>query len=101
KEENASLVLWGWYVTSRESVRVTLHVEVLNEPLVVGDRRKSEDTWQSPDFGGFAFQLNLISKARFIALFTSGSVHYRKGDFEGAIPRFSDALAEHPTQSEM
>lgn len=101
ERENANVVLWGWYLTMADSIRATLHVEVLNEPLFVGDSTKSEDTWQSPDFGGFVMQVDISSRARYITLLVSGLVHYRNTDYAGAIERFSDALAESGTRSEI
>ena len=100
KNNNASLVLWGWYAKTGLSVEVVVHFELLRGLKYLTYERNSE-ILRTPliDLESFDLQFRLSSQMNYLTLLTVGLVRYEADDFQGAIRSLTAAL-EQPSKLE-
>ncbi|MBV9925417.1 MAG: tetratricopeptide repeat protein [Acidobacteria bacterium] len=94
-KRKASIVLWGYYGATSEQVNVSVYFEVLRPPKGLYLRQNLEtQTLPIADLIGFKIQTRLSGEMNYLVLLTVGLARYEVGDHEGAIGRFTKALAQ-------
>lgn len=101
-ERKASIVLWGYYNATSEAVDISVYFEVLRAPKYLSLRQNLE-TKTSPisELEGFKIQTRLSGEMTYLTLLTVGLARYESGDYEGAIKRFTTALAQSDVPDKM
>lgn len=103
RNRKAAVVIWGTYGTTKQVVQLFVHFEPLLPPTslpselltlelgptVLGEKRLAAVS----EFEGGTVQTNLGHEMTYLTLFTTGLVRYAKGELDGAIGHFTDALA--------
>lgn len=94
-KRKAGIVLWGYYGATSEHVDVSAYFEVLQPPKRLSLRQNFETkTLPIADLKGFKIQTPLSKEMSYLVLLTVGIARYESGDYEGAISRFTKALAQ-------
>lgn len=94
-KRKASIVLWGFYGAPSEQVAISIYFEVLRPPRSLSLRQNLEtQTLSIADLKGFKIQTRLSQEMSYLVLLTVGLARYESGDYEGAIDRFTKALAQ-------
>lgn len=95
KERGASIVLWGWYSSSKDKVLMSVHFEVVESPAALALMAEKE-TFVRPiaELEGFQIQTRLSSEMTYLTLLTIGLARLEGLDFDGAISRFTKALIQ-------
>lgn len=94
-KRKAGIVLWGYYGATSEQVDVSIYFEVLRPPKSLSLRQNFETkTLPIADLKGFKIQTPLSNEMSYLVLLTVGIARYESGDYEGAISRFTKALAQ-------
>ena len=95
-KHNATIVIWGWYATTDEIVRVAAHFDILRQPQMIPESFKSQKTIKNSgitEFQNFLLQDQLSEEMTYLSLTTVGFVRYSLQDWAGAITSFNNALA--------
>jgi len=99
EKHKATIVIWGWYGVTDEKVVVSIHFEPLGghewetDILEVREGEEPVQVYSVGRLKSFDLQMQLSSDIECLTLLTVGLVQYYKEDLQGAIGRFSDALA--------
>jgi tetratricopeptide (TPR) repeat protein/uncharacterized membrane protein YhdT len=94
-KRNASIVLWGYYGATSETVNVSVYFEVLRKPKLLSLRQNLEtQTLPISDLNGFKIQTRLSGEMTYLVLLTVGLARYESGDYDAAIDRFTKAIAQ-------
>jgi tetratricopeptide (TPR) repeat protein len=94
-KRKANIVLWGFYGATSEQVDVSVYFEVLRPQRGLILRQNLEtQTSRIADLDGFKIQTRLTKEMTYLVLLTVGLARYESGDYEGAISRFTKALAQ-------
>jgi tetratricopeptide (TPR) repeat protein len=92
-KHNSSIVIWGSYLVNRSNALVTAHFDILESShylfLQTATRRLRVKV---PELEHFEVQETLSSEISYLALLAMGVARYQRGDHEGAIVRFNEAL---------
>ncbi len=96
EENNADIVLWGWYAVTGSNALVTIHVEFLGEPnyqRLYGEYQKTIGMQTTvAEIESFTLQQNLSTEmSRFVILF-GGLLRYEAEDYLEAASRLSRGL---------
>lgn len=95
KEKNATLVLWGWYVQTRQTALITTHFETIERPHSLRLRKdKQEFRVPANTFDSFQIQIQLSNEMTYLSLLTVGLARFEAGDDSGAIELFNRALTQ-------
>jgi tetratricopeptide (TPR) repeat protein len=98
EKHKATIVIWGWYGVTQETVPLSVHFEVLRPPKdlpQLGSEAKGEpQSIAVAEMENFALQTRLSEEMAYLTLFTVGMIRYSSGDWDGAITYLSDALSE-------
>lgn len=97
KDHNASLVLWGGYSLNDETVRITVHFDMLRLPPdvpPVKPNRKRPRSLPKADLSQFVIQTDLLKELKYLGLLAIGLASYEKEDYGEAIKRFEAALQQ-------
>lgn len=100
KAENrkATILIWGWYGITSETVPLSVHFEVLSPPEGLpefgGEAKGSVQTVTVSELESFSLQTRLSAEMAYLTLFTAGMVQYTAEDWDEAITQFGDALAQ-------
>ena len=102
REEKASIVIWGWYGKTNESVYLTAHCEIMRTSARLLNL-KGEETLISPisDLERFTVQQRIGDEMSFLTLVIAGMARYEAKDYVGAVSRFSQALDLATTPEQM
>jgi tetratricopeptide (TPR) repeat protein len=93
---NASIVLWGGYTAAEQEVLVDIHFEILKKPQGLSLSSENE-TFRAPVSElkkNFNIQTRLSNKMAYVTLLTTGLARLEVDDYDGAISRFTSALAQ-------
>jgi len=106
KEEKASIVLWGSYGKSGESVQMTVNFEVLETPAYFssivqtlssrcGHETLSKSfTYPVEELNRFSLQIEISHQLSALTFLTTGIALYKVGDYDASINYFNQALVE-------
>ena len=101
ERKKAAIVIWGDYGATPDHVQISTHFEVLKPPAHFPKLEKAvsgeAQTLAIAELNSFKLQTRLSEEMSYLTLFTLGMVQYAKEDWNGAIARFSDALAQVKT----
>lgn len=95
KKHNATIIIWGWYGATDESVRISAHFDILQQPQMVPESFKSQKAIKDSgvtEFQNFLLQDQLSEEMTYLSLATVGFVRYSLQDWDGAISSFNRAL---------
>ncbi|MEO1349522.1 MAG: tetratricopeptide repeat protein, partial [Cyanobacteria bacterium J06635_15] len=96
EEQRATIVIWGWYGKTAETVPISVNFEVLNPPEYlpkIGETARGEvQTFALGELDSFQLQTRLSAEMVYLTLFTLGMARYAAEDWHGAIKFFTDAL---------
>ncbi|NEQ71547.1 MAG: tetratricopeptide repeat protein [Symploca sp. SIO2D2] len=96
KKHHADIVLWGWYEESKTNVKVTLKFEVLEKLRYLSSVQTKPLIQPIAKLESFEMQAQLSQEMSYLTLFTIGLVRLEAEDYDGAIARFTKALAFVP-----
>jgi tetratricopeptide (TPR) repeat protein len=101
-KRKASIVLWGYYNATSQAVDISVYFEVLQKPEGLALRQKLE-TQTSPisELEGVKIQTRLSKEMTYLTLMTVGLARYESKDYDGAIKRFTTALAQSDVPDKM
>ncbi len=95
EKRKASIVLWGWYSATKPTADVNVYFEILKKQhdLVLGDEKRDlqQDIAELETSKG-KFQIS--NPINSLILLTTGLIRYQAKDYDEAINRFSDAIAQ-------
>lgn len=98
KYKATSIVIWGWYGKTEETVPISVHFEVLRPPEYLPKlEQEAIGPIQTPpiaDLNSFKLQTRLSTEMTFLTLFTVGMVHYAAAEWDEAISLFRDSLEQ-------
>lgn len=101
-KRNASIVLWGWYAANTEAVSIHTYFEVLREPKLLSISQNIEKQIATiSELRGFKIQTKLSGEMTYLALLTVGLARYESEDYDGAIDRFTTAIAQSDVPDQM
>lgn len=100
KNQNAAMVIWGWYGVTDEIVSVSVNYELMKRFIKEyyfcdagkGEVRKSDRS----ELESFSLQTNLSTEMTYIVLFSTAMAEYISGDWNKAIEYFDDTIALAP-----
>jgi tetratricopeptide (TPR) repeat protein len=102
EKKKATIVIWGWYGVPKDFT-VNVRFELLRSPTYfpkqtdesTGDIQSLTDnqTLATAKLNSFELPTDL-NRTSYFTLFTTGMVRYAAGDWDKAIKRFNDALAQ-------
>lgn len=99
EKRKASIVLWGWYSATKPTADVNVYFEILKKQhnLVLGDEKRDlqQDIAELETSKG-KFQIS--NPINSLILLTTGLIRYQAKDYDEAINRFSDAIAQLENQ---
>ncbi|MDY7079091.1 MAG: tetratricopeptide repeat protein [Chloroflexota bacterium] len=104
-KHDAAIVIWGWYRPTEEVVALSVHFEPLGghewetDILEVRTGEKPVQRYPAARLKSFDLQMQLSSNLECLTLLTTGLAWYYREDLQGAIGRFSDALARDTTNT--
>lgn len=109
---HGSIVLWGSYTVTGDTVLLNIHFEVL-EKSVPSPLRQIQEGFNLQDselnsfndilnipisgFEDFGSQTQAFSRMSYLTLLTIGLARLEAQDYDGAIERFNDAIRQHAT----
>jgi len=96
KKHHADIVLWGWYEESKTNVKVTVKFEVLEKLRYLSSVPTKPLIQPIAKLESFEIQAQLSQEMSYLTLFTIGLVRLEAKDYDGAIARFTKALAFVP-----
>lgn len=103
EQRKAAIVIWGNYVVTNTHVQISVYFERLKSPKYFPELEETTRIKPKPapiaELDSVELQIRLSSEIGYLTLFTLGMAQYAKGDLDGAITRFSDALAQINTNS--
>ncbi|MAT45206.1 MAG: hypothetical protein CL609_23000 [Anaerolineaceae bacterium] len=96
-ENNADVVIWGWYGATEEVVPLSVNFEILC-PLKCTPELRAEvqgevQRMEIADLESFDLQFQLSDEMVLLSLLTIGLTRYSAEDWDEAIASFSEALA--------
>jgi tetratricopeptide (TPR) repeat protein len=98
KKRKATMMIWGWYGKTADTVPISVNFEVLQPPEGLPEFGKtasgSVQTFALSELNSFKLQTRLSSEMSYLTLFTLGMVEYAAEDWAAAIAHFDDALAQ-------
>jgi tetratricopeptide (TPR) repeat protein len=95
RNEKAQIVIWGWYGKPKLKMIVDAHFEVLQNSIPLPFHQSDETViLEEAKIETFEVQLQLSREMKYLVLLCSGLARYQKRDYEEAITRFNEALAE-------
>ena len=97
QQQNADILVWGWYAATDKNAQVSVNFEVLD------DLNYEQNLGVMTSYGqikiepiakldSFTLQLNLAKEMTYLSLLTIGLSQYSRGDWDGAIRRMTAAL---------
>ena len=96
-KEKAAIVIWGWYGTTTPPL-ISVHFELLRRPQefpeLGPDLEGEVKAIDSARLDSPSLQIQLSSEMAYLSLFTIGMTRYSVEDWDEAIKRFTDALAQ-------
>ena len=96
EKQKATIVIWGWYGKTAETVPISVNFEVLDPPAYfpeIGDAARGQvQTFALAELDRFQLQTRLSAEMPYLKLFTLGMARYVAEDWDGAIQFFTDAL---------
>lgn len=93
-KRKAGIVLWGYYGVTPEQVDINVYFEVVRAPKNLDLRQNFEThTLLVDELNKFKVQTRLSKEMTYLVLLTVGLARYEAGDYEGAVDRFTKALA--------
>ncbi|NEQ68927.1 MAG: tetratricopeptide repeat protein [Symploca sp. SIO2D2] len=95
-KHHADIVLWGWYEESDKNAKVTAKFEVLEHRRFFCLVQTKPLTQPIAKLESFEIQTQLSKEMSYLTLLTIGLVRYEAKDYDGAIERFTKALAFVP-----
>lgn len=94
REQNASIVIWGWFKRSDTNVLINVHFETLSDvPNIPRINDRIQIVEDIPRFDSFAIQLSLSKEMSFLTLASLGLINFALEDFDSAIKCFTEALS--------
>jgi tetratricopeptide (TPR) repeat protein len=98
EKHKAAIVIWGWYGATAETVPLSVHFELLRPPKhmpELGSEAKGDvRTLSIAELEQFTLQTNLSAELAYVSLVTVGVARLAAEDWDGAIARLGDALAQ-------
>lgn len=90
-ENNAAMILWGWYGSTSEAAIATVHFEIISPREMA--RLPSSSTMTSPvsELNRFTLQTHLAQGYSYVSLIAAALVRFEKQDYAGALDRFDAA----------
>jgi tetratricopeptide (TPR) repeat protein len=97
-QQNATIMIWGWYGKTDSAVPISVNFEVLQPPEALpefGDTASGAvQTFALTELDSFQLQTQLSAEMAYLTLFTLGLVRYADEDWTTAIASFEAALAQ-------
>jgi len=93
-ERRASVVIWGDFDTTPDSVIVSTNVELIPGLALKHRRSWNTSTDKLSELHHFTLQQRLSREITYNTLFILGLIHYNTGDAAGSIGPLTDALAQ-------
>jgi tetratricopeptide (TPR) repeat protein len=93
---NANIVLWGTYTTAEDEVLVDVNFEIVQKQRGL-DLSHENEIMRAPIAElrkNFNIQTLLSNKMAYLTLLTAGLARFEVDDYDGAISRFTSALAQ-------
>ena len=104
ERRKASIVIWGWYGKTADTVPISVNFEVLQRaeslPEFTETTNGAVQTFAVAELESFQLQTRLSSEMTYLTLFTLGVSRYAAEDWENALTRFAAALQSLETDSE-
>ena len=98
EQNQANILIWGWYGKTDNSVGVSANFEILDAPQELpkfGNEASGQvRAFSLDEFNSFELQTELSSEMAYLTLFTLGMAELSNQNWQQAIGRFSDALAQ-------
>lgn len=98
EQNQANILIWGWYGKTDNAVGVSANFEILDAPQELpklGNEASGQvRAFSLDEFNSFELQTELSSEMAYLTLFTLGMAELSNQNWEQAIARFSDALAQ-------
>ena len=96
QEQQADIVIWGWYGKTKDKVPLSVHFELLSKPdelpELSADTQGKVRSLSVATLESFEMQVNLAEELTYLSLVTLGMSRYAAEDWDGAIVRLSAAL---------
>lgn len=94
EENNADLVLWGWYFTSGTSAMISVNVEVVSQIPYIASISQFNKAMVKPitDLDRYSFQLATGDDYSALILLTLGLINEEKEDYKAAESQYTEAL---------
>ena len=97
KNENADIVIWGWYGKTQQKAAVSVNFEILSavkDYLDVGKQVQGEPRNMAvASLESFEIQVNLAEELKYLTLVTLGVSAYAADDWDNAIKQLTAALS--------
>jgi len=97
KNENADIVIWGWYGKTQQKAAVSVNFEILSaakDYLDVGKQVQGEPRNMAvASLESFEIQVNLAEELKYLTLVTLGVSAYAADDWDNAIKQLTVALS--------
>jgi len=98
QQQKASILIWGWYGKTKETVPISVNFELLKPPAhfpkLGADVQGKVQTAQAAELESFKLQTHLSGEMAYLTLVTLGMSKYVAADWDGAIADFSEALGQ-------
>ncbi len=93
EQQNASVVIWGWYRKPADTVKLVVQFEILRKPESLKLVHENV-TYTVPvaQLNSFTLHAELAAEMTSFALFTAGLTRYEAEDYRGAVACFTDAF---------
>jgi tetratricopeptide (TPR) repeat protein len=94
EENNADLVLWGWYFTNGTSAMISVNLEVVSQIPYIASISQFNKAMVKPitDLDRYSFQLAIGDDYSALILLTLGLINEEKEDYKAAESQYTEAL---------
>jgi tetratricopeptide (TPR) repeat protein len=98
KQRKATIMIWGWYGKTDDTVPISVNFEVLQPPEYLPEFGETASgavqAFALSELNSFKLQTRLSSEMSYLTLFTLGVAEYAAEDWTAAVTLFDDALTQ-------